>query len=302
MSKKSLDFIVVGAQKGGTTSLAEYMGKSAEIFVPKEKEIPYFLDSDFLQRGWDWYLKTFFKNADPAKLWGTSTPQYMMNPAVFKSIKEKLPNVKIIVILRDPIARLISHFDMMLRLGVEQRSLVEVIDQELADIESARCRPYPEECGKYIVSGEYGRILTEVFIHFDQANVHVLFFDDLIMNAQLELDEIAAFLNIKRVQLGRSKVIRMRGGSKKRVLIDHNKINELFVKFVRVTGVGHLIPYAFKRRYSRIISWIDENNVDPSSKTNIAHLPASLLLRLKAHYMDDSLILRCSGISAPWLK
>jgi len=52
--KKTLDFIIMGAQKAGTTSLASYLGENPRVYIPPEKEIPYFLNEKMLQRGWEW--------------------------------------------------------------------------------------------------------------------------------------------------------------------------------------------------------------------------------------------------------
>ena len=64
-----------------------------------------------------WWFHVVLVVGVAALLWGTSTPQYMMHPECFGSIKRALPGVKIIVTLRDPVRRLVSHFDMATRLG-----------------------------------------------------------------------------------------------------------------------------------------------------------------------------------------
>jgi len=300
--KNILDFIIVGAQKAGTTSLAGHLGYSPQIYIPPEKEIPYFLDRSMLKWGWNWYLDTYFKNADPDRLWGTSTPQYMMHPECFKTIKMAMPNVKIIVTLRDPISRLISHFDMATRLGVEKRNLNTVIEEQINHIEELRKTPYPDHTGKYIVSGEYGRILKELFTHFDSSQVHVVFFDDLTRDIQSELDRVSDFLGICRFAAAEPDKVRMRGGSKKKVPFNHNKLVAALSSISRSFGLSTMIPSRAKAKIGRISSWLDEWNVDTRTKTVTSDLRPDLLRGLREHYARDAVILENIGIPAPWVK
>lgn len=302
MRKEKLDFIIIGAQKAGTTSLAEHLEASQDIYIPAEKEVPYFLEPVMLQRGWQWYLDNFFKDADPARLWGTSTPQYMMHPECFGSIKRALPGVKIIVTLRDPVRRLVSHFDMATRLGVERRSLDEVIRQQLIQVDECRAKPYPDHTGKYVASGEYGRIFDALYQQFAPSQVLVMFFDDITRNLQQELDKVCDFFAIGRFAAAAPERVRMQGGAKRKLPLDHNGMIETMSKLVRATGVSKVIPDRLKNRVERASSWLDEWNVDPSSKTELSAIPPDLLHALQHHYASDTAQLEKAGIYPPWLQ
>ena len=63
--KRSVDFFVVGAQKSATTSLFKYLSAHPDIFMPPEKEVSFFSDTDYFERGVEEYLATHFGNADP---------------------------------------------------------------------------------------------------------------------------------------------------------------------------------------------------------------------------------------------
>lgn len=301
MSKKKIDFLIVGAQKAGTTSLAKHLDASKEVYIPAEKEIPYFLESAMLQNGWQWYLENYFNKADPACLWGTSTPQYMMHPDCFGSIKSALPEVKIIVTLRDPVRRLVSHFDMANRLGVEKRSMGEAIHFQLSHADECRIKSYPDHTGKYVASGEYGRILTLLYEHFSPSQVLVLFFDDIVSDLQRELDLVSDFLSIGRFEVSAPERVRMQGGAEKRLPLDHNRIILAASQFTRAAGLSQLIPYSLKRRVERVSSWLDEWNVNPASKTELASIPTELLDALQQHYARDAVQLQKIGIHPPWI-
>ena len=122
--KQVLDFIVIGAQRSGTTSLFEYMRGHPELAVPPEKEIPYFTHARH-RLSWEEYIRRLFADADPGKRWGTVTPQYMVggltgrdldtmvdrgNPRIVpERVRERCPDARLIAILRDPIERARSH-------------------------------------------------------------------------------------------------------------------------------------------------------------------------------------------------
>ena len=158
MSKSHLDFIIVGIQKSGTTMLHSYLSKSDKIFMPYEKELPYFLEEKLNSGGWDAFLKLYFNQANNNQIWGTATPQYMMYPESLKKIYNKLPNIKIIIIYRDPINRFISHYDMLKRFKIEKRDINSLIIDQLANIEILRSTQYNSPSDKFISSGEYLRL------------------------------------------------------------------------------------------------------------------------------------------------
>ena len=116
--KDRLDFLVIGAAKAGTTSLFEHLRRHPEIALPADKEAPFFATDVRYSRGWDRYLKSTFWEADPARRWGTITPQYM-GGTVFEPartavtagggydehtlplrIHERLPEARLIAVLR----------------------------------------------------------------------------------------------------------------------------------------------------------------------------------------------------------
>ena len=76
--KETLDFIIIGAQKAGTTSLFEYLRPHPELWLPPGKEAPYFSHDAVIERGWQDYMEKAFAFGDPARKWGTVTPSYMV--------------------------------------------------------------------------------------------------------------------------------------------------------------------------------------------------------------------------------
>lgn len=100
-------FLIVGAQKAGTTSLYSAIRQHPHIGRARKKELHFF--DRFYHRGMKWYQKQFHVEAQHAQV-GESTPVYMYDGVVRSRIASDLPHIKILVILRDPVARAYSHF------------------------------------------------------------------------------------------------------------------------------------------------------------------------------------------------
>ena len=110
------DFLGIGTQKGGTTYLHSLLSEHPQAFLAIPKELHFF--SLHYQKGLAWY-RDFFKSAADDKSCGEITPYYMFHPLAFKRIHKHLPDVKLIVLLRDPVERAISQFFHSRRLGLE---------------------------------------------------------------------------------------------------------------------------------------------------------------------------------------
>ena len=128
------NFLIAGFNRSGTHSLFEYMGQHPNILNASRREIHYFTLSYW--RGLNWY-KSYFptsiyrnfceKKTQQKFLTGEATPHYVFHPLAMKRIKELLPNVKLIVVLRNPVENAYSHFQHYKRGGIEKDSFEEAI-------------------------------------------------------------------------------------------------------------------------------------------------------------------------------
>jgi hypothetical protein len=211
-----LDFIVVGAQKAGTTSLFQYLRHHPEISLPAAKEAPYFSHDTAYALGWNAYLESlghYDADVDPERKWGTVTPHYMVG-GVYEAtdevatargydertvplrIHQRLPNVRLVAVLRDPVERALSHHRMMVRTGRERRSFDDAIDELLVPATLAHSRKRPGEITGYVAWGEYGRILAGYFDVFSREQIMVVFTSELERDPALLLSRIEAFIGV----------------------------------------------------------------------------------------------------------
>jgi hypothetical protein len=139
------DFLIIGAQKSGTTSLFNSLVNHSCVVKPIWKEIHFF--DNFYNRGINWYKSCFhtsiFKyyqriQSQKKVITGEATPYYLYHPLCAQRISKILPNVKLIVLLRNPIDRAYSHYAMSVRQGWENLSFEDAIKFEQKRLEGEK--------------------------------------------------------------------------------------------------------------------------------------------------------------------
>jgi hypothetical protein len=130
--------VILGAQKCGTTSLYDYMVQHPQVLPAWEKEVHYF-DLNYA-RGERWYRSHFAKASaltgeSGERITGEATPYYLFHPHVPGRLRSLLPDARLIVLLRDPVDRTISHYRHEVRAGRETLSLSAALEAEVGRIE-----------------------------------------------------------------------------------------------------------------------------------------------------------------------
>ena len=300
---KSLDFLIIGAQKCATTTLFEHLRSHPHIAMPLEKEVPFFTRDDCSLESWQAFARDQFGDGREDKLWGKATPQYMSDPAAAARIQKLMPDIKLIAILRDPIQRSWSHFRMGQRRDTEHREFSEAIASLLATSEQGagdssavpdHAEGYQSEADFYVAWSEYGRILKEFTACFDPGQLLVLYTEELESDPAGTLDRLLEFLDLpigfRPPTLG--EVIH-RGGASNR--IPHSVRSWLRDRKL-LYRLWQLMPDAYRGRLRfRYEQWNVRKSGDPMS------LPETLHDQLRKHYGDDIRSLLTLPIdSPPW--
>jgi hypothetical protein len=151
-------FIIIGAQKSGTSSLYYYLSQHPQLIPSYTKEVHFFDGGlnptvDNFKKGQAWYRTHFPLKRNIRKHQETfeASPLYIFNPLAPKRISELLPDVKLIAILRNPTERAISHYFHSRRIGREALPLMEALQAE-----EARLKP--------VIDKEDYK--NDVFIHY----------------------------------------------------------------------------------------------------------------------------------------
>lgn len=292
MSKgeNTLDFICVGAAKSATSTLFSLLKGHPEIFIPPEKEVPYFNDLELIKKGWDNYYDDNFNDAPKKSIKGTLTPQYMSGTRVFSpeetatKIHERLPKTKIIVILRHPIDRSYSQYKMHRRFGYIKDSfqhasnrLLKKSKKEL-DIERKHLDP---RINIFFFASEYGRILKKYYELFPRKNIKIIFTDDLRNSPKRTIESIFRFLSVDTKYTPKNINRRdHKGGGKPKVKF----LSPAFVNnhtLVRSVWLNLVPQKTRKKIFMQISRW----NIRPDNET--LDKDSKLYKDLLAYYKKD---------------
>jgi len=204
-TKRQVNFVICGTQKGGTTALDEYLREHSEICMAEKKEVHFFNDDKYFINGENSYSKyqSHFAPKKKHKLLGEASPVYMYWEKAAKRIYEYNPSMKLIVLLRNPIERAYSHWNMMRLNGDEKLPFSDVIMQEkdrCGEAWSLQRRLY-----SYTDRGFYLKQLRRLWEHFPRENVLIIKSDMLKHEPEVVLQDISDFLCIGAFKKTRDK-------------------------------------------------------------------------------------------------
>lgn len=218
-------FIVAGAPKCGTTALYYYLLSHPQVAAPSKNEIGFF--SDKFQYGPDWYRSYF-----PTKLmmsWrarysgkkvitGEHTPFYVMHPLAARRMADTLPDVRLIILLRDPVERAYSHYQHEFRCSHENLCFRDAIamESQRTTEEVDRMRLEPEYHSTeyirhaYLDQGKYCSKLERLFEYIDRNRVFIVKSEDLFERTQEVFEKVLDFLYLDSFKL--KKIERVNSG------------------------------------------------------------------------------------------
>ncbi|MFA6204148.1 MAG: sulfotransferase domain-containing protein [Gallionella sp.] len=180
MSKKiHLDFLILGAQKSGTTSLHDWLIQHADIRLPALKETHFFSHQSRFEKGMDWYLAQFPVDFRKCTLTGEIDPEYLYIESAVEKIKQLTDANKFIVVLRHPLQRAYSHYLMTVRRGFEDLPFDRAIEAEkerLSQFDNA----FAIDHQSYISRSLYSKQISRYFSVFPEGEFLFIKFDDLI--------------------------------------------------------------------------------------------------------------------------
>lgn len=125
---QSPHFLIIGTQKGGTSSLYSALRQHPQILKAARKEVHFF--DQYYAQGHQWYLEQF-PACLPGQITGEASPFYMAHPLAAQRIAEHCPDIKLIVLLRNPADRAISHYHQEFRRHHDLLPLQAALDAEV---------------------------------------------------------------------------------------------------------------------------------------------------------------------------
>ena len=201
------DFLIIGAQKGGTTFLYNALRRHPYFKAATKKEIHFFDTQKYAKKGLDWYREQFpspkIKNGAKV-LTGEASPYYMFHPLVPRRVAECLPDVRLIALLRNPIDRAYSDYQHKVRQGNEELSFEDAIDAEEERIAGEQEKIHAREDYMsrayrrytYLLRGIYVDQIQEWHRYFDSEQLLIIKSEDFREEPESALKQVQAFLGL----------------------------------------------------------------------------------------------------------
>ena len=277
------NFLLVGAAKSGTTSLFNYLTQHSDIYIPEVKECRFFsqLPKNYKGLGAEFfpnsgitdervYFKLFCEHED--KVCGDISNDYLYYyEESIKNIKKYLGDeIKIVIVLRNPIERAYSNYMHHIRDGWENISFEQALDDEIRRIEENWGWSY-----HYVKTGMYYYQVKAYLDNFRQTKIY--FFEELKFKDSL-LKDLYAFLEVRFTkELKDNKEYNVSGYPRNKLI--HNLLNkDNAIKKIIKPVVNSILP---KGSIQKVVSNIQNKNLKKVSMKNDTRE------RLKNVFEDD---------------
>lgn len=192
------NFICVGAQKAGSSSLYKLLKSHPELHVSEQKEIHYYNIEENYEKGLAYYERFFKEGYGNQKLIGEFTPDYLQYSFVPPRIKKDLGDVKILIILRHPVQRAYSQFNFHRMLGHESMSSnFEQVLEEEKPVLSIDEREEWYSPAYYRSKSMYFEQIKRYCETFGKGNVHLVIFEEMLKEkGKVDLKKTCQFLGV----------------------------------------------------------------------------------------------------------
>ena len=204
-----VNFILAGVVKAGTTAVYESLKQTDQLCLSVVKEVKFFTDEKFYNRNdSEAFYHSFFNRKSHQKLVGEASPSYLYHYGDIQRIYNYNKDIKLIVILRNPIERAYSHWNMRSARNQDPLSFSQAIRKEKERLDKENVESNWNF--SYLKAGQYVFQLQRMWQYFPKQQTLVIKHDDLLDDYQSELEKIYAFLGISGQKPARKKMVHAR--------------------------------------------------------------------------------------------
>tara|TARA_B100001057_G_scaffold143023_1_gene142718 strand:+ start:8540 stop:9430 length:891 start_codon:yes stop_codon:yes gene_type:complete len=242
------NLLIVGAAKSGTTSLHNYLKQHPEIFMSNHKEPHFLINKEIGENRIPKAVKkldeysNLFDGSDTFKYRGESSAMYLQFPNItIKNIKKYLEkDIKIIIMLRNPIDRAFSGYQHVKRFNIDEELTFEQALEVCEDRYFKQTSLTPAT--RYIHIGMYYDFVKK-FMHSFSDQIHVIIYDDFIADTQNELSKVFSFLEVKKIEININEKYMVGGWKWKNSFFKNTFMKKSFLKKIIKT----IAPFEFLR-------------------------------------------------------
>lgn len=192
---KKIDFLIAGVQKSATTSLAYYLEQHPKICKHKSREMPYFSLEDEYRLGYLANFKRYFNHCSQSDKILAKSVTVIQDLEVMQKVYQHNPDMKLIVVLRNPIDRAYSAFWFARKMGWESINNFE----EALNVEEGRKNKdmVIQRNTSYKKNGEYLNHLNNLFSLFPKEQVYILLQEDLQEDANKVCQQVFKYFGLE---------------------------------------------------------------------------------------------------------
>ena len=265
-------FFVVGGMRCGTTSLWNNLKDHPEIFVTKIKETEYFSSKNMMSE------KSYFDlfKIENEKIAGECSTIYLRDPISSKLIKENFPNAKIIIILRDPTERALSHY-LSYYIKNEKFDIANEINVNIKKFEK-------NDFKNVLTFGTYSEQIQRFIDLFGKNNVKIIYFENYIQDFHKTILDVFKFLDVSTD-----------------ITIEKYKENDFFeprrrvIKILRnpiIRNIGKIVNEETRDKYYK--KFREKSNKKPKLNKNERNI-------LREFYKDEiEKVEKITGVKTKW--
>lgn len=229
-------FLIIGVQKAGTSALFNMLAQHPGIAAPAVKELHFFDRDAEYARGFRYYLRQFPVASGPAgRITFEATPNYLYHAKCVERVHRHLPGIRSIIVLRDPVARAYSAWNMFRDFKndaqyahlYDPRPFEQAVEDELAGRTEGTAH-------RYIERGWYAGQLRRWFERFGRERVLVLTYPSLKRDPLGTVNEALAWIGLGPIR-GDEPVLRRRYNTR--------PYERSMDPAVRERLIGHFAPY-----------------------------------------------------------
>ena len=231
---EKLDFIIAGAQKAGTSALADFLEAHPKIKMPHKDELHttvqparHFFDDEerFAKSEIDYApLQRGCLRKGKSILLGSCTPIYIYWKSAMERIWNYNNKIKLLILLRNPAERAFSHWNMQRDRNLERLDFMDAVQEEKNRAREAM--PFQLRKFSYVDRGFYADQIERVFRYFPREQVKVIKFEHFRRDARKTLDAVCNFIgieplqNLNNVETGSTPYVRRMTHSERHYLVD----------------------------------------------------------------------------------
>jgi len=194
--KRKIDFLIVGTQKGGTSALDKYIREHPEIGMAKRKELHFFDNEKVFSKSKIDYseYECQFDFTSNKKVYGEATPIYIYWEPSCRRIWEYNSNIKLIFILRNPVTRAFSHWNMEFDRNADEKDFSFAINKE--EQRTKEALPLQHRVYSYIDRGFYSEQIRRYKRYFSDEQMLFIKYEEFKNNQKNVLCRIFDFLGV----------------------------------------------------------------------------------------------------------